>query len=189
MPPKKDVEKETKVTVTNFWHSPRRVLYAAAWTLVFCFAVAELGLVSQQLHRGGNDIENYGNMMFKHILGILLFSIILVFLMCIGHFYAPLGLMAFFVLSAAVFWGVGAGVTFQSCPYRVFNCGDSDPQITFAGTRWAEERFFSQCSRIVAIQGLAWAEWGLLVMMFFGMIGHLFKFVVRPGTTFYGPMV
>ncbi|KAG6867683.1 hypothetical protein C0993_012451 [Termitomyces sp. T159_Od127] len=91
MPPKKEVEQETTVTVRNFWRSRRRVIYAAAWTLLFCIAVADLGLVSQQLHRGGNDIENYGNMMFKHILGIHLFSIILIFLMCIGHFYAPLG--------------------------------------------------------------------------------------------------
>lgn len=66
--------------------------------------------------------------------------------------------MAFFILSAAVFWGTAAGVTFQSCPYRVFNCGDANPGITFAGTKWGQEIFFRQCSRIVAIQGLAWAE-------------------------------
>ncbi|KAG6872294.1 hypothetical protein C0995_011190 [Termitomyces sp. Mi166 len=96
MPPKKEVEQETTVTVSNFWHSPRRTIYAVAWILVFCIAVAELGLVSQQLHRGGNNIENYGNMMFKHILGILLFTMILIFLMCIGHIYASIGRKCYF---------------------------------------------------------------------------------------------
>ncbi|KAG6837590.1 hypothetical protein H0H93_007004 [Arthromyces matolae] len=148
--PKKEVEKETSVTAGNFWKSPRRAIYAVSWILLFCIAASVLGLVSEQLQRGGNSYANYGNMMFKHVLGILLFTVILTFLMFIGHFYGSIGI-------AAVFWGVGAGVLYESCPYRAFNCGDNDPMARFAGTRWGEERFFSQCSRIVAMQGLAWA--------------------------------
>ncbi|KAG6860413.1 hypothetical protein C0991_011980, partial [Blastosporella zonata] len=58
---------------------------------MFCIAASALGIVSQQLQRGGNDYANYGNMMFKHVLGIMLFSCLLVFVMCMGHFYASIG--------------------------------------------------------------------------------------------------
>ncbi|KAF5373416.1 hypothetical protein D9615_009471 [Tricholomella constricta] len=180
-------EQDTEVvTVRTFASSPRRALYAASWILLFCIAAAELGLISQQLHNGGNSYEGYANKMFKHILGLLLFSVILVFLMCIGHFFAGPIMMAFWVLTAATSWGVGAGVTWQSSPYRHYNCHDEDPNVTFSGTRWAEQQFFSQCSRIVTIQGLAWAEWGLLVMMFFGMLYHIFEIKTRPNLSFYG---
>ncbi|GLB39538.1 hypothetical protein LshimejAT787_0700480 [Lyophyllum shimeji] len=163
----------------------RRFIYGFAWALVFCIAAAELGLVSQQLHNGGNSYDNYGNKMFKHVLGLTLFSILFTFLLCIGHFYSSVGMMTVLVLIAAVFWGVDAGVIFQSSPYRQYNCGDKDPAATFHGTRWSEPRFFSQCSRIVAMQGLAWAEWGVFVMMFFGMLADILDVRMRPARAFY----
>ncbi|KAG6854294.1 hypothetical protein C0991_008543 [Blastosporella zonata] len=88
---KKDVEKEVSVTSRNFCASPRRALYATAWILAFCIAASALGIVSQQLQRGGNSYANYGNMMYKHVLGVVLFSCLLVFLMCIGHFFTTIG--------------------------------------------------------------------------------------------------
>ena len=57
----------------------------------FDSAVSELGLVSQQLQRGGNGYEKYPGKEFKHDLGLLLFSCIGTLLYLIGHFYTSMG--------------------------------------------------------------------------------------------------
>jgi hypothetical protein len=67
-----------------------------------------LGLVSQQLHNGGNLVTNYATPGFKHVLGLLLFTVILTFLICIGHFFGHPLLIAFLAFAAAVFWGTGS---------------------------------------------------------------------------------
>ena len=48
-------------------------------------AAAELGIVSDLLHEGGNSYANYPTMEFKHDLGILLFSCIVTFLFILSH--------------------------------------------------------------------------------------------------------
>ncbi|KAF8064861.1 hypothetical protein FPV67DRAFT_158211 [Lyophyllum atratum] len=163
----------------------RRILYGVAWALLFAIAAAALGLVADQLQRGGNSYDNYGSMSFKHILGLTLFSSLLIFFMFIGHYFTSVTMMAFWTLIAAIFWGVDAGVIFQSCPYRAYNCHNKNPQSTFQGSKWGNPQFFSQCSKIVALQGLAWAEFGLLVLMFFGMLYQLLDVRMRPNTSFY----
>ncbi|KAK0186041.1 hypothetical protein F5146DRAFT_1069012 [Armillaria mellea] len=132
MPEKKEyVQSPFKAFIT----SPRRMLYAIAFFLVFALTTSQLGLVSQQLHNGGNDYANYPGMEYKHDLGLLLFSCVFTYLYLIGHLYAPgLGLITFFTFVGAVFWGTGAGVMFQVSPFRSYNL-------------W-----------IVAIQGIAWAN-------------------------------
>ncbi|KAK0229140.1 hypothetical protein ARMGADRAFT_1080902 [Armillaria gallica] len=180
MPEKKEyVQTPFKAFIT----SPRRMLYAIAFFLVFALTTSQLGLVSQQLHNGGNDYANYPGMEYKHDLGLLLFSCVFTYLYLIGHLYsAGLGLITFFTFVGAVFWGTGAGVMFQVSPFRSYNCGN--PADSFS-PNWA--RFADQCSRIVAIQGIAWANWGLFVFLFFGMLIHKLEIRPRPNVTFYGP--
>ncbi|KAF8917950.1 hypothetical protein CPB85DRAFT_1284157 [Mucidula mucida] len=170
------------LTFRTFWRSPRRVLYAVAFFLVFALTASELGLVSQQLHNGGNDYANYPGMEYKHDLGLLLFSCVFTFLYLIGHiFIEGMGMITFLTFVLAVFWGTGAGVMYQVSPFRAYNCGN--PADSFA-PNWA--RFHDQCSRIVAIQGIAWALWGLMVFLFFGMLIHKLEIRARPNITFYG---
>lgn len=51
-------------------------------------AASELGLVSDILHRFGNDVANYPGQEFKNILGLILFSCIATFLYILGHYWA-----------------------------------------------------------------------------------------------------
>ncbi|GLB39539.1 hypothetical protein LshimejAT787_0700490 [Lyophyllum shimeji] len=177
-----------KATKSKAFTAPiiRRNLYILVWALVFAIAASELGLVSHQLHRGGNADEHYGSREFKHALGLGLFSCLLTFLMCLGHPWGPVQLMVFWALVAAVFWGTVAGVVYSSCPYRQNNCKAKDPYHTFHGSKWSEPQYFRECSRIVAIQGLAWAEWALFTIMFFAMLFDSVEFRPKPTKSFYG---
>ncbi|KAL1695112.1 hypothetical protein GGG16DRAFT_45909 [Schizophyllum commune] len=147
----------------------------------FDSAVSELGLVSQQLQRGGNGYEKYPGKEFKHDLGLLLFSCIGTLLYLIGHFYTSMGVIMFFTFVFAVFWGTGAGVMFAVTPFRGTNC-DADPS-TFPP---AWQNYVSQCEIVVSIQGVAWALWGLMVLMLAGMIFHACEIRPRKNVSFYG---
>lgn len=174
-------EKVQRTGSAAFVRSPRRILYAIAFFLVFALTVSELGLVSQQLQRGGNAYENYPGKEFKHDLGILLFSCIGTLLYLIGHFYVSFGIIVFFTFVFAIFWGVGAGVMFAVTPFKGTNCG-SDPS-TFPE---AWQFYASQCEIVVSMEGVAWALWGLMTLMLCGMIYHACEFRPRHNVTFYG---
>lgn len=85
------IQKKDKVDETPKRFTTKRILYAVTFFLIFALSVSELGLVSQQLHNGGNSYDNYPGMEYKHDLGILLFSCIYTFLYLIGHAYASFG--------------------------------------------------------------------------------------------------
>lgn len=61
--------------------------------------------------------------------------------------------VAFCTFTLAFFWGTGAGIVFQVSPFHVYSCKFD---IETFEPIW--QPFFSQCSRIVAIEAFAWAE-------------------------------
>ncbi|KAK4702329.1 hypothetical protein P7C70_g3896, partial [Phenoliferia sp. Uapishka_3] len=151
----------------------RHIVYMCTYILVFCIACSELGLVSQQLHNGGDcnggDCDYPGgNGLWKHDLGLLLFTVIWTLLVCLGHWKVNLFIGTFITFIAAVFWGTGAGVAFSVTPFKSSTCGL--PASHF-NAKWAP--FVSQCSRIVAIEGLAWANWALLTVLFFFQLSDM----------------
>ncbi|KAJ3721873.1 hypothetical protein C8R42DRAFT_668662 [Lentinula raphanica] len=158
----------------KFW------IYTCAFALMFGMTGAELGLVSDLLHEGGNNEANYPSAEFKHDLGILLFTCIASLLYIIGHAFISMGLNIFVNFVLAVFWGTGAGVLFHVSPFESFTC--DKPSSTFS-SNWA---FYSDhCARVVAMQGLAWALWGLSIILMFGMLFHLVEFKTRQNVSMY----
>ncbi|KAK7465546.1 hypothetical protein VKT23_005521 [Stygiomarasmius scandens] len=174
MPGVNEKAPRSRYTSVRFW------LYAIAFSLAFALAASELGLVSAELQRGGNSYANYPGMEYKHDLGLLLFTCIAEFLFLIGHFYISVGLSAFVTFVLAIFWGTGAGVLFAVSPFRATNC--DNPANTFP-PNW--QPYTDRCDLIVAMQGIAWALWGLHVLMLFGMLAHLLQIKVRPNVSFY----
>ncbi|KIK70560.1 hypothetical protein GYMLUDRAFT_32604 [Collybiopsis luxurians FD-317 M1] len=142
--------------------------------------VAELGLVSDLLHKGGNTITNYPSAEFKHVLGLLLFTCIASLLYLIGHTFISMGLNIFVNFVLAVFWGTSAGVIFHVSPFESFTC--NKPTSIF-DSNWAA--YSDNCAIVVAMQGLAWALWGLSVFLMFGMLFHLVEFKSRKNVSMY----
>jgi len=170
----RDQEVITRYRTKKFW------LYTLAFTLLFGLTAAELGLVADLLHKGGNVESRYPSAEFKHDLGILLFSCIVSLLYIIGHAFISMGLNIFISFALAVFWGTGAGVLFHVSPFESFTC--DKPSSRFS-SNWAA--YADNCSRVVAMQGLAWALWGLSIIMMFGMLFHLVEFKTRSNVTMY----
>ncbi|THV06610.1 hypothetical protein K435DRAFT_849077 [Dendrothele bispora CBS 962.96] len=165
---------KSRYTSVKFW------AYSIAFSLAFALAASELGLVSAELQRGGNSYAFYPSKEYKHDLGLLLFTCIAEFLFLIGHFYASVGFSAFITFVLAVFWGTGAGVLFAVSPFRATNC--DNPLNSFPA---AWQPYTDRCSLIVAMQGIAWALWGLHVLLLFGMLAHVFNIRTRPNVSFY----
>lgn len=150
-------------------------LYGFTFALIFCLAAAELGIVSDLLHEGGNSYALYPSMEFKHDLGILLFSCIITFLYVFTHPWTNHFLATVCTFILAVFWGTGAGVIFHVSPFEDFTC--RRPISTFTPP-W--QAYFDKCHRVVAMQGIAWALWGIFVFMLIGLLIELFQCSRRP---------
>ncbi|KAK7061048.1 hypothetical protein VNI00_000783 [Paramarasmius palmivorus] len=160
----------------------RRLGYGAAFFLVFAIAAAALGLDAQQLHKYGNTNQNYASLEYKNALGLCLFSCIFTFLWLIAHWQVNMGLSIFFTLVGAVFWGTCAGIFYHSTPFRAFTC--DNPVDTFP-TKW--QPYVGECTRVVSLQGLCWAEWALLCLMLVMSIIHKIEIRPRPEASYYGP--
>ncbi|KAH9479940.1 hypothetical protein JR316_0008537 [Psilocybe cubensis] len=148
-----------KVEADNrkFVPSIRSILYLIGFVLIFALTCAELGLVSQQIHKYGRFAENYASLQYKNVLGLLLCACLVSLLVTIFHLFLNVGFVAFFSLVLAVFFGTGAGVIRTATPFRGTSCGrpaDAYPE------KW--QRFAHECSRIVSIEAVAWSLWGFL---------------------------
>ncbi|PSR81180.1 hypothetical protein EW026_g3776 [Hermanssonia centrifuga] len=155
--------------------------YGFAFFLVFCLTAAELGIVSHLLHEGGNIPANYPTREFKSILGLILFSCIGTFLYVFSHPWSSMGISAFWSFVFAVFWGTSAGVIFHVSPFENFTC--HRPASSFPP---AWQSYHDRCHEVVALQGMAWALWGIFIFKFLGMIIELIEFKKRPNVkSFY----
>ena len=138
-----------------------------------CPACAELGLVSQQIHKYGRFAENWASLQYRNVVGLLLCAVIVSLLITIFHFYLSIActvsrlplfnrfsylmifsfnlVVAFFSLILSVFFGIGGGVIRTTTP---FHRSCSTPTENYP-EKW--QRFAGECTRIVAMQGISWA--------------------------------
>ncbi|PPQ87894.1 hypothetical protein CVT25_001236 [Psilocybe cyanescens] len=173
-----------KVEADNrrFVPSIRSILYVIGFGLIFALTCAELGLVSQQIHKYGRFAENYASLQYKNVLGLLLCAVIVSLLVTIFHLYLSIGFVAFFSLILAVFFGVGGGVIRTATPFRGTHC--QRPPEDYP-EKW--QRFSHECSRIVSIEAIAWSLWGLYMFMLFGSLMYILRISLRPTPGgFYG---
>ncbi|KDR66737.1 hypothetical protein GALMADRAFT_106133 [Galerina marginata CBS 339.88] len=158
-----------------FVPSIRSILYAITFFLIFCLTCAELGLVSQQIHKYGRYAENYASLQYKNVLGLLLCAVIISLLLCLTHFFIPIGFLVFIALILAIFFGVGGGVIRTATPYRGTSCNRPVGDYPIAWQPYAHE-----CSRVVTIQALSWTLFALYFFILFGSLGYLFRLCLRP---------
>nr|ADE10034.1 unknown [Tremella fuciformis]ADE10047.1 unknown [Tremella fuciformis] len=149
------------------FRSARQITYFVLFTLWICLSIVELGLVSQQIHRfGGRFRSDWPTQEYGHAMGLLLFTSIISLLFGLFHWALSLFLYLPIFLAMGVWWGTGAGI-FESTPFgHGLQCGN--PTASFPA---AYQPYVSQCSRVTAIEGLAWAMFALAV------IGLFFTFV------------
>ncbi|RXW22508.1 hypothetical protein EST38_g3342 [Candolleomyces aberdarensis] len=166
-------EKDTTTRRLSF--GVRSVAYGVTFFFLFAMTVALLGLVGNQLHKYGNTYEQYASMEYKNGLGLLLFSVIFSLLILLSHPWLGVGFICVLSFIAAVFFGTGAGVINRTAPFKGTSCNRPADEYPEPWRPYAHE-----CSRIVAIQGLAWALWGLYIFLFFGAVFHKIQFKARP---------
>jgi hypothetical protein len=154
----------------------RSILYATTFFFLFAFTVAELGLVSQQLHKYGNTYQHYASMEYKNGLGLLLAAVIVSLLFTIFHYWTSVGFSLVVSLALAVMFGTGAGIIQRTTPFKGTSC-HSKPVSDYPDI-W--QPYAHECSRIVSIQAVGWALWALYIMYMIGTIVYKVGFRVKP---------
>ena len=158
-----------------FAFSLRSVLYLLAFIWIFCFTVAELGLVSNQLHKYGDDYTNYGTKAYKHALGLLLFSTIASLLVLLAHPFVSVGMISFWSFVMAVFFGTSAGIIERVAPFTGHGC--THQKVEAYPENWRP--WVGECNHIVSIQGIAWALWALYIFLWVGTLMQKLRISVR----------
>jgi len=165
------------IQVSRIFSSSRMIFYFVLWTLYFCIDVAMLGLVSQQVHKyGGQNRFNYPTQEYGHAMGLLLFSAVFGLIISLAHWFFSLNLYLPLFLALAVFNGTGAGI-FEATPFgHGLQCRHSDDPSRFPVNY---QPYLGECSRVTAIEGLAWALFALATFGFFFTILDKFEFRSR----------
>ncbi|WWC66393.1 uncharacterized protein I206_100295 [Kwoniella pini CBS 10737] len=162
-----------KFSFKNVFSTGRQTFWAVFFILWFCIDVAELGLVSQQLHKYGNQTISYPTGEYYHALGLLLFSTIIGLLFCLFHWAVGLTLYLPIFLAFGVWWGTGAGILYGTPFGHGLQCKHTSDPSRFPAN-WVP--FLGECSRVTAIEGLAWALFALSVIGLFYTFLDKFSF-------------
>lgn len=155
------------------FRSTRQILWFTLFALYFCLTAAELGLVSEQMHKHGNDASGWPNLQLKNAFGLLLFNCIFSLLFVLGHWALGLGIHTFVFFAMGVFWGTTSGILYntpfgQGWRLQCWNDINSFP---------ANYRpFVPDCTRWTAVHGLSWALFGLSVIGLFATLVDRFEF-------------
>ncbi|KJA14164.1 hypothetical protein HYPSUDRAFT_49374 [Hypholoma sublateritium FD-334 SS-4] len=172
-PPKRKAEQEADNRI--FVPSTRSWIYLATFILIFCLTCAELGLVSQQIHKYGRWTFNYATLQYKNAIGLLLCACLISLLLCLGHYWIAVGGTAFTSLILSVFFGTVAGIFRVTTPFRGHDCGRPQDSYPVIWRPW-----FQECSRVVAMEGIAWSLWALYLCMMIGTLLYMFQITPRP---------
>lgn len=163
----------------TFLQRARPWVYGFVFTLIFALTATELGLDSHILHQHGNNLLNYPSLEFKNILGLMLFTIIATLLFIFSHPWSNVRMSCFWAFVFAIFWGTSAGVLNRVVPFEVSKCGDNPDTFAPEWRPWQ-----NQCHELVALQGIAWALWGIFVFLWIGLLAEVieirFKHTVQP---------
>ncbi|WWC86412.1 uncharacterized protein L201_001289 [Kwoniella dendrophila CBS 6074] len=152
-------------TLRQIFSTSRQIFYACFFILWFCIDVAELGLVSEQIHKyGGRESVNWPTGKYGHAIGLLLFSTIIGLLFGIFHWFVGLTMYLPIFLAMGVWFGTGAGILEETPFGHGLQCKHKNDPSRFPE---AFRPYLSECSRITAMEGLAWAMFALSVIGFF----------------------
>jgi len=152
----------------------RHLVYFILFVLWTSIDIAELGLVSQQINKYGQASQNWPSAEYYHAMGLLLFTSVIGLVWGIFHWTVGLGLYLPIQVMFGVWWGTGAGIM-ESTPFgHGLQC--HDPTSSFP-VNW--QPFVSECSRVTAIEGLAWAMFALSVMILVFVIADKFSITSR----------
>lgn len=161
----------------------RQTLFVAFFTFFCAIDLSLLGLVSEQIHKYGNDWTSYPNGMFYHALGLALFATIFYLIFGLCHWALGHALILFCFFSAGVMFGTVAGILTATPFGHGLQCGN--PVDSFP---LQYQPFVNECSRITAIVGLSWTMFGLCVIGFFWFFFDKFSLQSRRANV-YEPYV
>ncbi|WVQ85107.1 hypothetical protein IAT38_007272 [Cryptococcus sp. DSM 104549] len=158
--------------IKSVFSTRRQIIYAVLFILWFCIDVSLLGLVSQQIHKYGRELDNYPTGKYQHALGLLLFSTLAGLLFSIFHWALGLTIYLPIFLAFGAFFGTAAGIL-EDTPFgHGFQCRHTWDASRFPAN-WVP--FLGECSRVTAIEGLSWAMFALSVIGLFFAFGDKFK--------------
>lgn len=143
-----------RFSVRSLFSSTRHIFYVVLFTLWICIDIALLGLVSEQIHKYGRYRENYPTGKYQNALGLLLFSTIIGLLFGIFHWALGLTMYIPIFIAFGAWFGTGAGIL-EATPFgHGFQCRHTWDLSRFPAN-W--QPYVGECSRVTAIEGLAWA--------------------------------
>jgi len=140
-----------------------KVFYIASFFLVGGLAVAEMGLVAQQIH-----YNHYPFKEWKADLGLLIFISIWTFLSACTHTFWTNQIGAIMLTFNTIMWGVAAGIWNNVMPFRSRDCFNNP---TFAASTIP---FEAQCHKLVAIDAIGWTEFIISLFLMLVLLKQLF---------------
>ncbi|GFZ43685.1 hypothetical protein JCM24511_01405 [Saitozyma sp. JCM 24511] len=165
---------KARTNYAQIFNQKRQIVWFALFVLWLCIDIAELGLVSQQIHERTRDVSSWPNAETQNAMGLLLFACIISLLFGLFHWAASLFMYHILFLMHGVFWGTGAGII-EATPFgHGLQC--NEPPSHFPEP-WGN--FVGSCSRWTAIEGLAWAMFALSVIGFFYTIIDRYNFTTK----------
>lgn len=170
--PGSDAPKAPKTSLySNIFRSTSQILFFSLFALWIPIAIAECGLVSYLIHKYGRPASDWPGAEYQHAINLGLFSSIVSILF--GFFHWGLSLFMFLpiFLAHGVWWGTVAGILEKTPFGHGLQCGN--PASSFPT---AYVPFLNDCSKVTAIEGLAWAMFGLSVIGFFLTVFTKFDF-------------
>ncbi|KGB77465.1 hypothetical protein I307_05889 [Cryptococcus deuterogattii 99/473] len=170
-----------RFSVRALFRSTRHIFYVILFTLWICIDIALLGLVSQQIHKYGRFRENYPSGKYQNALGLLLFSTIVGLLFGIFHWALGLTMYIPILIAFGAWFGTGAGIL-EGTPFgHGLQCRHTWDLSRFP-TAW--QPYVGECSRVTAIEGLAWSMFALSVLGLFWVIVDKYNFVSKRSSVY-----
>lgn len=81
---------KTRTNYAQIFNQKRQIVWFALFVLWLCIDIAELGLVSQQIHERTRDVSSWPNAETQNAMGLLLFACIISLLFGLFHWAASL---------------------------------------------------------------------------------------------------
>ncbi|OWZ31226.1 hypothetical protein LQV05_002903 [Cryptococcus neoformans] len=170
-----------RFSVRSLFSSTRHIFYVVLFTLWICIDIALLGLVSEQIHKYGRYRENYPTGKYQNALGLLLFSTIIGLLFGIFHWALGLAMYIPIFIAFGAWFGTGAGIL-EATPFgHGLQCRHTWDLSRFPAN-W--QPYVGECSRVTAIEGLAWAMFALSVFGLFWVIADKYNFTSKRSSVY-----
>ena len=94
-------QKQEKTEEFNFrglFRTPRQIFYIVFFILYGAIDIANMGLVSQQIHNHPRSMDSWPTGKYQHAMGLLLCATIIGLLIAIFHYWLNIVMLMFFLL-------------------------------------------------------------------------------------------